>query len=113
MQVVQTAGLPPNQGKMNLLMRGCTWNSKNALTKIVEENTTCSNDHGETMGVDTTFSWPRVGAATLASVGNVESCKDAIGIPSRACSVDEIPPIGSAVFNNVDSRFIDLRGRIN
>ncbi len=32
MQVVQTAGLPPNQGKMNLLISGWTWNSKNALT---------------------------------------------------------------------------------
>lgn len=38
MQVVQTLGLPPNHGKMYLAMIGCTWKSKNALTKIVVAN---------------------------------------------------------------------------
>ena len=38
MQVVQTAGLPPNHGRMRLLTSGCTWNSRNALRKIVNAN---------------------------------------------------------------------------
>jgi hypothetical protein len=33
--VVQTAGLPPNHGKICLLSRGWTWNNKKALVKIV------------------------------------------------------------------------------
>ena len=36
MQVVQTAGLPPNQGRMNLLMIGCTSNSSSALASVVK-----------------------------------------------------------------------------
>lgn len=35
MAVVQTAGLPPNQGNICLLSSGCTWNNKNALVNIV------------------------------------------------------------------------------
>ena len=38
MQVVQTAGLPPNHGRMRLLTSGCTWKSRNALRKIVNAN---------------------------------------------------------------------------
>jgi hypothetical protein len=34
MQVVQTPGLPPNQGRMNLLMTGWTWKSKKALRRL-------------------------------------------------------------------------------
>ena len=35
MQVVQTAADPPNQGRMILAITGCTWNSRKALTRIV------------------------------------------------------------------------------
>ena len=35
MQVVHTAGQPPNQGRMNLLIKGCTWNSRKAPSRIV------------------------------------------------------------------------------
>src|SRR6516225_12265997 len=35
MQVVHTAGLPPNHGKMNLLMSGWTSNSKKALKRVM------------------------------------------------------------------------------
>ena len=34
MQVVQTAGLPPNQGRITLLMTGCTWNNRKALDRM-------------------------------------------------------------------------------
>src|SRR5258706_7710047 len=37
MQFVQTAGPPPNHGRTNLPIMGCTWNNKNALKKIDEE----------------------------------------------------------------------------
>ena len=40
MQVVQTAGLPPNHGRMRLLTSGCTWKSRKALRKIVNANRT-------------------------------------------------------------------------
>ena len=35
MQVVHTAAEPPNHGRMSFAMRGCTWNNRKALTKIV------------------------------------------------------------------------------
>jgi hypothetical protein len=35
MQVVQTAALPPNQGRMSRAIRGCTRKSKNEDRKIV------------------------------------------------------------------------------
>src|SRR5213593_943830 len=35
MQIVHTAALPPNQGRMTLAMSGCTWKSRKALRKIV------------------------------------------------------------------------------
>jgi hypothetical protein len=35
MQVVHTEAEPPNQGKIILPIKGCTWKSKNALKKIV------------------------------------------------------------------------------
>jgi len=35
MQVVQTAGLPPYQGRMYLPIRGWTWKRRNELRKIV------------------------------------------------------------------------------
>jgi hypothetical protein len=35
MHAVHTAGLPPNQGRITFPSSGCTWNSKNALKKIV------------------------------------------------------------------------------
>ena len=35
MQVVHTAGDPPNHGRMNRAISGCTWNSRKALRKIV------------------------------------------------------------------------------
>ena len=35
MQVVQTAGTPPNQGRMNLLISGCTWNNRKAASRLV------------------------------------------------------------------------------
>jgi hypothetical protein len=35
MQVVHTAGVPPNQGRMIFPIRGWTWNSRKALRKIV------------------------------------------------------------------------------
>jgi hypothetical protein len=35
MQVVQTAGVPPNQGRSTLPMTGWTWKSRNALRKMV------------------------------------------------------------------------------
>ena len=35
MHVVHTAGQPPNHGRMNLLIKGCTWNSRKALKRIV------------------------------------------------------------------------------
>ncbi len=35
MQVVQTDADPPNHGRMILAMIGCTWNSRNALKKMV------------------------------------------------------------------------------
>jgi hypothetical protein len=35
MQAVQTAAEPPNHGKISLAMISCTWNSRNALRKIV------------------------------------------------------------------------------
>src|SRR5438552_15671675 len=38
MQVVQTAGLPPNQGKMNFAISGWTRNSRKAPVKIVAAN---------------------------------------------------------------------------
>ena len=33
MHVVQTSGLPPNHGRMNLPMSGWTWKRRNAPTK--------------------------------------------------------------------------------
>ena len=36
MQVVQTAGVPPNQGKIVLLITGWTWKTRNAPIRIVE-----------------------------------------------------------------------------
>tara|TARA_R110002049_G_scaffold2750_8_gene22243 strand:- start:189886 stop:190158 length:273 start_codon:yes stop_codon:yes gene_type:complete len=38
MQVVHTAGVPPNQGNTHLLMTGCTWNTKNAPNNVVAAN---------------------------------------------------------------------------
>src|SRR5262249_33234801 len=38
MQMVHTAAVPPNQGRMILAISGCTWNSRKALRKIVEAN---------------------------------------------------------------------------
>ena len=38
MQVVHTPGLPPYQGRMYFPMMGWTWNSRNALTKMVDAN---------------------------------------------------------------------------
>src|SRR5438876_11994554 len=35
MHVVHTAGLPPNQGRMNFPMSGCTWESRKAPVKMV------------------------------------------------------------------------------
>src|SRR6266853_1979609 len=35
MQIVHTAALPPNQGRMTLAMSGCTWKSRKALRKMV------------------------------------------------------------------------------
>ena len=35
MQIVQTPGAPPNQGRMYLPINGCTWKSRNAPVKIV------------------------------------------------------------------------------
>jgi hypothetical protein len=35
MHVVQTAGAPPNHGRMYLPIRGCTWKRRNALRTIV------------------------------------------------------------------------------
>ncbi len=37
MHVVQTPGVPPNQGRMNLPINGWIWNSRKALKKIVTE----------------------------------------------------------------------------
>ena len=34
-QTLQTAGVPPNQGRINRPMMGWTWNSRKALRKIV------------------------------------------------------------------------------
>jgi len=36
MQLVQTAGVPPNQGRMNRAIMGCAWKSRNALVKIAQ-----------------------------------------------------------------------------
>jgi hypothetical protein len=38
MQVVHTAGAPPNHGNMYFPRRSCTQKSKNALRKIVSPN---------------------------------------------------------------------------
>jgi hypothetical protein len=35
MQLVHTAGDPPNHGRMKRAISGCTWNSRKALRKIV------------------------------------------------------------------------------
>jgi hypothetical protein len=35
MQIVHTAAVPPNHGRIILAMSGCTWNSRKALRKIV------------------------------------------------------------------------------
>jgi len=35
MQVVHTDAEPPNHGRIILPIMGCTWNSRNALRKIV------------------------------------------------------------------------------
>ncbi len=47
MQVVHTAGVPPNQGSTYLLSSGCTSNSKNALKKIVSAKTQLSQPNRE------------------------------------------------------------------
>src|SRR5918997_6789900 len=39
MQVVQTAGPPPNQGRMSLQIRGWTWNSRKAPARIAPAKT--------------------------------------------------------------------------
>jgi hypothetical protein len=38
MHVVQTAGVPPNQGNTHLLMIGWTWNTRNAPSNVVAAN---------------------------------------------------------------------------
>ena len=38
MQTVHTAGLPPNQGRIDLLSSGWTWNSRKALKNVVRAN---------------------------------------------------------------------------
>lgn len=38
MQVVHTAGVPPNQGSTHLLMTGWTWNTRNAPSNVVAAN---------------------------------------------------------------------------
>ncbi|MEO1528612.1 MAG: hypothetical protein AAFX06_24595 [Planctomycetota bacterium] len=38
MQVVHTAGVPPNQGKTHLLMIGWTWKTKKAPRSVVAAN---------------------------------------------------------------------------
>ena len=38
MQVVQTAGVPPNQGRIALARIGWTWKSRKALSRIVTPN---------------------------------------------------------------------------
>jgi hypothetical protein len=38
MHVVQTPGLPPNQGRMVFAIIGWTWKRRNALRKMVEAN---------------------------------------------------------------------------
>src|ERR1700677_2566264 len=43
MHVVHTAGLPPNQGKIALLMIGCTSNNRSALSSVVSPYVTSSN----------------------------------------------------------------------
>src|ERR1700677_3890427 len=43
MHVVHTAGLPPNQGKIALLMIGCTSNNSSALSSVVSPYVTSSN----------------------------------------------------------------------
>ena len=35
MQLVQTAADPPNQGRISLAISGCTWKSRNALSRMV------------------------------------------------------------------------------
>ena len=42
MQVVQTAGEPPNQGRMNFPMIGWTWKRRNALSVIAKAKWTPS-----------------------------------------------------------------------
>src|SRR5579864_9333337 len=42
MHVVQTPVIPPNQGRMNLPISGCTWNNKNALKNTVSAYTIIS-----------------------------------------------------------------------
>jgi hypothetical protein len=37
MDADHTEGVPPNQGKITRLMRGCTWKSRNADREIVIE----------------------------------------------------------------------------
>jgi len=47
MQVVHTAGEPPNHGKMNFPISGWTWKSKNALMNTVTAYENASPRRGE------------------------------------------------------------------
>src|SRR5579859_2209404 len=38
MQLVHTAAEPPNHGRISFAMSGCTWNSRNALSRMVAPN---------------------------------------------------------------------------
>ncbi|MGB0655454.1 MAG: hypothetical protein ACPGMQ_08495 [Pirellulales bacterium] len=44
MLAVQTAGLPPNHGKIILLITGCTWKRRNAPQKDVAINARVTTD---------------------------------------------------------------------
>src|SRR5882757_2219250 len=53
MHVVHTPGPPPNHGRMNLLITGCTWKSRNALSsdKIPRCNEAASRE-GDAMSLE-------------------------------------------------------------
>ena len=40
MQLVHTAAEPPNHGRISFAISGCTWNSRNALSRIVAAKST-------------------------------------------------------------------------
>jgi hypothetical protein len=83
MQVVQTAAVPPNQGKIDLPMTSCTWKRRNALNAIVDAK----------IGLVPLLSI--LGAETVDTEANLDpvrnNCPKKVDIDQASCTLQKNP----------------------